>query len=546
MAKVLYVLVLITFCIVCVRQAFASKPASSHLQVKNVGSRRTRRQLREDEESIEQHNALNMCRKMKTKHGVEIGTSWGTLPQELHKVWHSLRCKFLFRDEGTVAEIDTKNSAATSNVLSETSSSDSSSQGRHVTDDYVKNPPSARSEKQTLVAADSSGRGIRIREGLARTSIEKPDGVKAQILSTDVKEVMHESGSAQEDVALPKISNEDSAWCFTNKEKYGVVPQHSWGTLPESYIDIWKSRRCDMAFTVARMKKNKVSRCEDIETNYNNANKLPLISILAGSTTRKIAKPSTKKLSLFTFLLPSLVRSIDCGFRYEYVLGFDAGDPFYDTEAGMASVEKWFMENVIKPMGRNGIMILPLRKVRVNNTLMKPGPVFLEMARAAYEGGADYFYRINDDTEMVDRWPQVFVNTLKNIPHQVGVVGPTCTQGNVAILTHDFVARSHMDIMQMNYYPPKLVDWWMDDWISYVYGKKRSFKASNVRVVHHVGAHGKRYEVDHSNHQFLSTLLVQGRQHIRNYLLKMGESASVLKAFDQDAALIFTHHDVPK
>ena len=32
------------------------------------------------------------------------------------------------------------------------------------------------------------------------------------------------------------------------------------------------------------------------------------------------------------YLLPSLVRSLDCGFRYEYVLGFDKGDPFYDSK----------------------------------------------------------------------------------------------------------------------------------------------------------------------------------------------------------------------
>lgn len=59
---------------------------------------------------------------------------------------------------------------------------------------------------------------------------------------------------------------------------------------------------------------------------------LPLIAIMAATTTRKIKKPSTKNLSLFTYLLPSLVRTLDCGFRYEYVLGYDKGDPFYDSK----------------------------------------------------------------------------------------------------------------------------------------------------------------------------------------------------------------------
>ena len=47
-------------------------------------------------------------------------------------------------------------------------------------------------------------------------------------------------------------------------------------------------------------------------------------------------------MALFTYLLPSLIRTLDCGFRYEYVLGYDLGDPFYDNAEGMQQVEKWF------------------------------------------------------------------------------------------------------------------------------------------------------------------------------------------------------------
>ena len=39
-----------------------------------------------------------------------------------------------------------------------------------------------------------------------------------------------------------------------------------------------------------------------------------------------------------------------------------------------------------------------------------------------------------------------------------------------------------MEIFEMNYYPPDLVDWWMDDWISFVYGTQRSMKAYSVEV----------------------------------------------------------------
>jgi hypothetical protein len=131
------------------------------------------------------------------------------------------------------------------------------------------------------------------------------------------------------------------------------------------------------------------------------------------------------------------------------------------------------------------------------------GPIFIAMARAAYEAGADYFFRVNDDTEILERWPSAFVSALHSLPPPFGVVGPLCQQGNTGILTHDFVHRTHMEIFEMNYYPPELVDWWMDDWISRVYGQQRTFKANSVPVVHHTGAHGQRYVVDRENEKKL-------------------------------------------
>ena len=80
----------------------------------------------------------------------------------------------------------------------------------------------------------------------------------------------------------------------------------------------------------------------------------------------------------------------------------------------------------------------------------------------------------------------------------VGTVGPACRQGNRKILTHDFTHRKHMDIFEGTYYPPELSDWWMDDWISGVYGPDRTLRADVVEVVHHTGKHGQRYGVDKS------------------------------------------------
>ena len=123
----------------------------------------------------------------------------------------------------------------------------------------------------------------------------------------------------------------------------------SWGQLPMNEIDSWKRRNCDLVFTSQRMSLKQISNClpsdgggsggkdkkgskgGSVDSKSSSKN-LPLISIMAATTTRKIHQPSTKNLALFMYMLPSLMRTLDCGFRYEYVLGYDKGDPFYDTE----------------------------------------------------------------------------------------------------------------------------------------------------------------------------------------------------------------------
>ena len=72
----------------------------------------------------------------------------------------------------------------------------------------------------------------------------------------------------------------------------------------------------------------------------------------------------------------------------------------------------------------------------------------------------------------------------------------------------------------------------MDDWISYVYGQTRTFKAHKAKVIHHTGAHGQRYEVDKNNEKALSQLVIDGRKMIRKWMLMHEATDSALKAFD--------------
>lgn len=176
--------------------------------------------------------------------------------------------------------------------------------------------------------------------------------------------------------------------------------------------------------------------------------------------------------------------------------------------------------------------------------MQKPGPVFIEMARAAYHANADYFFRINDDTELTANWAKVFVDALHTLPPPYGVVGPYCSTGNIAILEHDFVHRTHMEVFNLTYYPRELPDWWMDTWISFVYGKTRSFKALKVPVVH-ARPHGRRYEIDFKYRRQIPTLLVRGREMIRDWMVKHDRPQEELTIFDDDVFEKFEHSDVP-
>ena len=146
-------------------------------------------------------------------------------------------------------------------------------------------------------------------------------------------------------------------------------------------------------------------------------------------------------------------------------------------------------------------------------------------------------YRINDDTEFVTPWVSAAINALHSYsPPNVGVVGPICREGNTKIITHDFVHRTHLEIFDY-YYPPILSDWWMDDWITYVYGQERFSKGPFI-VRHHVDLHGTRYSVDHSHEGLLNQELNIGRERIEAWLRSQQTPSSDGAYHTQHSALV--------
>ncbi|EOD09498.1 hypothetical protein EMIHUDRAFT_432883 [Emiliania huxleyi CCMP1516] len=197
-------------------------------------------------------------------------------------------------------------------------------------------------------------------------------------------------------------------------------------------------------------------------------------------------------------------------------IAYDVGDAFFDSRATEAAARVWLEARLVAPLRAAGIATRHAL-LRFPNPLRKPGPVFNFMMAAAAEDGAEYLYRVNDDTEFVDPWVEPAIRSLRSYsPPNVGVVGPVCAEGNAKILTHDLVHRHHLSIFEF-YYPPVLSDWWMDDWITHVYGTRR-FTKGPFSVRHHTGAHGQRYAVDNAHKAALRGELQRGRQRIEAWV----------------------------
>lgn len=165
---------------------------------------------------------------------------------------------------------------------------------------------------------------------------------------------------------------------------------------------------------------------------------------------------------------------------------------------------------------------------------------FNEIALTAYNAGADYFCRVNDDTEFLSpNWITMGVQILLHQydPPNLGVVGPLCKEGNIKILTHDMVHRTHIDIFGGYYYPRVFGNWYLDDWITNVYstevlGIDRSTVIQDWIVKHWVA--DTRYIIDTNASAFLSNEYQIGLQSIYDYIVvNFSNYTSILAAMEE-------------
>lgn len=216
-----------------------------------------------------------------------------------------------------------------------------------------------------------------------------------------------------------------------------------------------------------------------------------------------------KAFPLFAELLPSFCTTATPGYSYHFYVAYDFTDVYFTDRITLLEFQRAF--DSVKCSN----LTLTLHMVKCHHS-GKPAWAQNDAMVQAYTDNMEYFYRVNDDTEMLSaNWTDVFVNQLRQFnPPNVGVVGPYSYNGNVDILTYDFVHRTHLDIFGY-YYPRQFPGWYADAWITNVYKKagNRSKKVTSVKVEHTM-TQGTRYDIHKEAYRDLHRLIGEGQQLI--------------------------------
>lgn len=331
------------------------------------------------------------------------------------------------------------------------------------------------------------------------------------------------------------VQDAATALCQEMIDTYHIQIGVNWGDITNNKTmqDLWAARDCDTWLALANYPNYLKAHPELLSPISVSKHRqpppppdtqdLPSIAICVCTTTRGVRVDDLTDLSLFNSLMPSILNTTEPGYEYWIYVLYDVGDAFYDNDEHLSTIREWVTKTVTGPMYESRKIHSRLVLEPFENVLKKPGPAFNYLTHLAYIDGADYIYRINDDSSFASVWAKPMVERLLALGSPYGVIGPLCREGNVHILTHDFVHRLHHEIFETFHYPASLSDWWMDDWVSRVYGKNRTILMNDVIVKHATKSHGTRYAVDFSHAPLLGAEVEFGRQKIENWMIKQIE-----------------------
>ena len=243
------------------------------------------------------------------------------------------------------------------------------------------------------------------------------------------------------------------------------------------------------------------------------------IRVAIGMAITSVGTDVLDKMPLFTSLFPTFCQTASLGYVYSFYLAYDFNDRFFNNQSVLQTWKERFSNFSRYNCSHLGPIEVTLVKC---NHSGKPAYAQNDAMMAAYRDGVDFFYRINDDTIMTSsKWTDIFIGELyRMVPPLVGVVGPTHLGGNLAILTYDFVHRTHIDIFGY-YYPPEFTTWYADEWITRVYRPTWSKKVTSVTLRHIYSQ--TQYRVRRVTPKYLDSIIKQSALPLNRYLHRNGE-----------------------
>jgi hypothetical protein len=307
-----------------------------------------------------------------------------------------------------------------------------------------------------------------------------------------------------EEGSISALSNANIYLIYDMVKKL-VIVDDIWHPFPQSSSDNIKPRAVHRIITYY----------EKVISNWIKDNYLlelssgskPVVSICAPSKSIPTWKEYNDSF-VNSILIPGIEKSItpeeQKKFKIRLYIAVDSDDPFYcDSTLNITNSPPWLDSKIISYES-------PHKGVIPFNSMM----------RDAYKDGASYFVRVNDDINFyTPGWLSLGVEQLASFdPPNVGVVGPSFFEGNVNLLTQDMTHRHHMNIFDGDYYPQVFDNFWIDDWISRVYGEKRTFKLPNWEIVHYVSPPRYWGTVDFTKQDLLEGEILIGRNKISRWL----------------------------
>ena len=209
---------------------------------------------------------------------------------------------------------------------------------------------------------------------------------------------------------------------------------------------------------------------------------------------------------LLNYTFKSFLQTKNDNNEYAFYIGFDNDDMFFANTDNMQKLTDYFNAN----------------NVKLNITLYENIPkghvtiMWNVLYQKAYDDNYDYFFQCGDDIEYrTPNWINDSIDALvKN--NNVGVSGPNNVDIGNTTLTQAMVSRKHMELYGY-FFPPSIVNYYCDNWISEVYLPEHSFKL-NQHYAPNLGGQ-PRYNIAWDKTAYLNEL-ESGRMKLNSYLQK--------------------------